>query len=417
MRSRTVREPNAATPSRAEPTDLCPCTGRADKSPSSCDTPWPQANSRQSEQSFRRGPVARRGADYIGTMPVQEKHRFDEQTLAALHGRARRGLHRAGHGRAVQGRPVQPDLPPDRRRRPALRAAPQAARQAAAVGACGRPRVPRDFRVEQDRRADAQGLCAVRGRQRGRNGLLHHGILRRPRAVGSAAARGAEGGPARDLPGEVRRAGPPASRSTTPTSASPTSAGPAATSRARSRAGASSTRRRRPRPSRRWTSCSTGCPRTCRQNDETVLVHGDYRLDNMVYHAERAARAGRDRLGDLHPGRSAGRALLSLHAVAHAQGLGRPAGPRSRGARPADRAGDGALLLRPVETRRARRRRSGNSTWPTISSASRASARASMPARSTARRPTSRAAESGKLVRPAAELAWQIVDRLAGAAR
>jgi aminoglycoside phosphotransferase (APT) family kinase protein len=28
-----------------------------------------------------------------------------------------------------------------------------------------------------------------------------------------------------------------------------------------------------------------------------------------------------------------------------------------------------------------------------------------------------RAAESGKLVRPAAELAWQLVDRLAGAAR
>jgi hypothetical protein len=28
-----------------------------------------------------------------------------------------------------------------------------------------------------------------------------------------------------------------------------------------------------------------------------------------------------------------------------------------------------------------------------------------------------RAADSGKLVRPAAELAWQIVDRLAGATR
>ena len=43
--------------------------------------------------------------------------------------------------------------------------------------------------------------------------------------------------------------------------------------------------------------------------------------------SERAARAGRDRLGDLDPGRSAGRALLSLHAVAHAHGLGRAAGP------------------------------------------------------------------------------------------
>src|SRR5882757_3634669 len=37
----------------------------------------------QSEQSFR-GSMARRGEDYLGTMAVQEKHRFDERALVAF---------------------------------------------------------------------------------------------------------------------------------------------------------------------------------------------------------------------------------------------------------------------------------------------------------------------------------------------
>ena len=48
------------------------------------------------------------------------------------------------------------------------------------------------------------------------------------------------------------------------------------------------------------------------------LVHGDYRLDNMILHRERAARARGARLGAFHAGRSARRLHLSLHAVAHA---------------------------------------------------------------------------------------------------
>ena len=36
--------------------------------------------------------------------------------------------------------------------------------------------------------------------------------------------------------------------------------------------------------SSRWTASSSGCPRTCPPGDETSIVHGDYRIDNMVFH-------------------------------------------------------------------------------------------------------------------------------------
>ena len=48
------------------------------------------------------------------------------------------------------------------------------------------------------------------------------------------------------------------------------------------------------------------------------LVHGDYRLDNMILHAERAEGAGGARLGALHHRRSARRLHLSPDAMAHA---------------------------------------------------------------------------------------------------
>ena len=197
------------------------------------------------------------------------------------------------------------------------------------------------------------GLCPVRGRQRGRHPLLHHGVLRRPRAVGSAAAGGSEGGPAGDLHGQVRDAGPAPCR------------------RLRSaRAG-------RFRPAgqlRRAPDLALGQAvqgvgdRDDRGDGQAARLAagasagqrrdgaGPWRLPPRQHGlpSDRAPRAGHHRLGDLDAGRSAGRALLSLHAVAHAEGLGRPPRPRSRRARPANRAGDGRLLLRAVETRRAR---------------------------------------------------------------
>ena len=124
-------------------------------------------------------------------------------------------------------------------------------------------------------------------------------------------------------------------------------------------------------------------------NDETVLVHGDYRLDNMIFHPTEPAVLGIidweiSTLGD--PLAELSYLCMLWRTPKDWGGL---QGHDLAAAGFAHRAGDGRLLLRAVETRRARSRRSGNSTWPTISSACRASARASMPARSTARRPMS----------------------------
>ena len=76
--------------------------------------------------------------------------------------------------------------------------------------------------------------------------------------------------------------------SSTPTirkpSVSPTSASPAITSPARSTAGPSSTRPPRPSTSRSR-AADRMAAETVPQQDASSIVHGDYRLDNMVFHA------------------------------------------------------------------------------------------------------------------------------------
>ena len=85
---------------------------------------------------------------------------------------------------------------------------------------------------------------------------------------------------------------------------------------------------------------STWLPANIPPGDETALVHGDYRLDNMIFARARAAHAGAGRLGAFHARASARRFLLSRHAVARGERRDpRAAATRSRRARHPDGSG------------------------------------------------------------------------------
>ena len=105
------------------------------------------------------------------------------------------GLCRSAHRQAIQGRPVESDLSVADAGA-ALRSAPQAAGQAAAVGARGRPRIPRHPCALCARLSGGRAAHLLRRRERRRHGILRDGLRRRPRVLGAADA-GIEPGRAR----------------------------------------------------------------------------------------------------------------------------------------------------------------------------------------------------------------------------
>ena len=176
---------------------------------------------------------------------------------------------------------------------------PAAARPTARSSCCARkpsgPLLPSAHAVDREFRVigalHAGGLSGgapgvpVRGPGRHRHDLLCHAVRGGPQLLGPDAAGHDAAASAPPSTTEMNRvlvalhaldfaAARPAA----------TTASPATTSRARSVAGASSTAPPRPSPSRRWRSSSRGCRRTSRPRDETTLVHGDYRLDNLIFH-------------------------------------------------------------------------------------------------------------------------------------
>ena len=198
--------------------------------------------------------------------------------------RKRRGLSGAADRPAVQGRPVQPDLPA-RYAGPVLCDAAQAVRQIAAVGACGRPRVSRHRSAEQAGLSGREGLCALHRRRRDRLRLLHHVDGRGPGVLGSARCRarrrrrGARSSPARsrrwpNCTPSIREAiglgdfGKPGNyfarqvdRWTKQYRASETQHIP------------------------EFEKLAEWLPKTVPEQKRVSIVHGDYRLDNMIFHA------------------------------------------------------------------------------------------------------------------------------------
>ena len=205
----------------------------------------------------------RNDEEFSGTKPVEERHRVDELRLDGWMREHVEGYQGPLGRPAVQGRPVQSDLPA-RHAGAILCDAPPAVRQIAAVGARGRSRVPRHRSARQAGFSGREGLCALHRRQRPRFGLLHHVDGRGPGVLGSDAAEPDAGRPPQDLHQQDRDAGETAHLRSARRSGSAISASPAIISRARSTAGPSSTAPPRPSTFRNSKSSPNGCRRPCR---------------------------------------------------------------------------------------------------------------------------------------------------------
>ena len=264
-------------------------------------------------------------------------------------------------------RPLQPHLPGrarGRARRPAAPAPPAAA----ALGARRAARGARAARARRARRRASRACWRVcDDAARPRRALLRDGARRRRRDPRRAA------GGARRRAGAARSASRSSTRwpRCTPSTRSPpgwrASAGRPATSSGSCAASAASGEVNATRELPESTESPPGCRRTCPSRGAATVVHGDYRLGNLLFGptrppASRPSRlgarddrrpAGRPRLPDRHleRGRRAGTASpLELSPATAGAGV-----PHARRAGRALRRGDGARRRgRCAGTRRSR---------------------------------------------------------------
>ena len=292
--------------------------------------------------------------------PVRAAHRFDERALASFLDQ-RLGGTAALRVAQFEGGQSNPTFLIERgAERLVLRKKPPG--QAAALGAPGGPRVPRD----DARCARATCRCPRRSRCAGRRGARHRVLRDAPRAGPrdrrSAAARTSRPPSAPRSTTTRRACSRRCTRSIPSRSGSPTSAGPATTTRARSRAGAGSTSTRRPKRSPSMEALMEWLPANVPESDETR--HRARRLPDRELHpgSDRAEDRRRARLGALHtrpPARRSRLLLSELPRRGDAGQLARRRGPCSDGD-PGRRALRRALL----RVRGARRRSTtGRSTW------------------------------------------------------
>ena len=189
---------------------------------------------------------------------------------------------------------------------------------------------------------------------------------------------------AQDLHQQDRDAGETAQLRSARRSGSAISASPAIISRARSTAGPSSTAPPKPQHIPEMEKLIEWLPQTVPEQERVSIVHGDYRLDNMIFHADRAAGAGGAGLGAVDARRSHGRLHLSADAVDRCRVSKAPISRRSTFRRMEEAA---QIYCNVTGERRCR---ISTGILPTTCSGSPASRKASPAASATAPRPTPR---------------------------
>ena len=255
--------------------------------------------------------LARLWATRLQARPTARRRRWRGSTGRGrgLVRRARPGGRAAALLRADRRRPLEPDLRGHRRRRAALGAAPPAARQAPRLRPRHGPRAPGHLGARGHRRAGRPGRRPLRGRERSTARPSTSWSSSRGRSCAALAE-------AEAFPDEADRQRDRRARRRHP----------GRDPRRRPRRG----RPRRPRPqgglrrppaaplagpvgevedaraAARSTTVHERLAARIPEQGPATIVHGDYRLDNMILTARRRGRRG-GRLGALHARRPARR--------------------------------------------------------------------------------------------------------------